>query len=480
MNASLFFRRQLSFTIRSRRPYLWVGIATAIAITAVVSGVFVGLALTGSKSGVYRAAVVPVSFLAVVCLVAVSRNPVDWGAPLILIAALFLPFYVGTGSSSVVVDSLIMTMAVSGLWIFRLLLNRDTSDLMKTRINFPLIGFILVVIVSLVIGIVFRDPYVFVWDDFLLVQLGSTAVFVMLPIALMLVANEVKSAKTLRLMIGLTLLAAFLGYLARQMNLNLPIDTSGILPMWFISFSLSFALFYKRLALVFRFALIALAAAWFHYGFAQNISWVAGWLPGLIAIGVLAALRSKRLFLLFVLALLVLIGPNQDYYLGSFVQREANESLYTRVDAFEVNWQVTQDHLLFGTGPAGYTVYYMTYFPNRAMATHNNVVDILSEVGLVGLAFFLWMILELVRAGLRVRARVLGTGGFEESLLHGALAGLGGAMVIMLFGDWMIPFAYTQTIAGYDYIVPSWLFMGMIIVLDQITSPQFAKGQAVG
>jgi hypothetical protein len=55
----------------------------------------------------------------------------------------------------------------------------------------------------------------------------------------------------------------------------------------------------------------------------------------------------------------------------------------------------------------------------------------------------------------------------------------------MMFGDWLFPFAYTQTIAGFDYIVPTWLFMGVILVLDRMTvdnpktptaSPQLANG----
>jgi hypothetical protein len=39
----------------------------------------------------------------------------------------------------------------------------------------------------------------------------------------------------------------------------------------------------------------------------------------------------------------------------------------------------------------------------------------------------------------------------------------------MAFGDWMLPFAYTQTIAGFDYTVYSWLFIGALLALDQMT-----------
>jgi hypothetical protein len=39
----------------------------------------------------------------------------------------------------------------------------------------------------------------------------------------------------------------------------------------------------------------------------------------------------------------------------------------------------------------------------------------------------------------------------------------------MGFGDWLFPFAYTQTIAGFDYAVYSWLFMGVVPLLDHLT-----------
>ena len=47
----------------------------------------------------------------------------------------------------------------------------------------------------------------------------------------------------------------------------------------------------------------------------------------------------------------------------------------------------------------------------------------------------------------------------------------------MIIGDWLFPFTYTQTIAGFDYVVYSWLFMGTILVLDRLIQ---AKPEAMG
>jgi hypothetical protein len=43
-----------------------------------------------------------------------------------------------------------------------------------------------------------------------------------------------------------------------------------------------------------------------------------------------------------------------------------------------------------------------------------------------------------------------------------------GCILIMAFGDWLIPFAYTQSIAGFSYEVYSWIFIGTLPVIDQL------------
>jgi len=47
-----------------------------------------------------------------------------------------------------------------------------------------------------------------------------------------------------------------------------------------------------------------------------------------------------------------------------------------------------------------------------------------------------------------------------------------GCVAALALGDWLIPFAYTQTISGFDHSVFSWLFMGMIGALDRLTPPR--------
>ena len=48
------------------------------------------------------------------------------------------------------------------------------------------------------------------------------------------------------------------------------------------------------------------------------------------------------------------------------------------------------------------------------------------------------------------------------------LGGWVGCTLAMGLGDWLFPFVYTQTIAGFDYAVYSWVLLSGIVVLNNI------------
>jgi O-antigen ligase len=109
----------------------------------------------------------------------------------------------------------------------------------------------------------------------------------------------------------------------------------------------------------------------------------------------------------------------------------------------------------------------MTYFPNLAMVTHNNYLDILSQVGLVGTFFFGWFLMAMFRVAWQASRRVRGAS--ERGFAAAALGGCVGVLISMGLADWFIPFAYTQTIAGYSYTVYSWILLGAVLALVRIT-----------
>jgi len=293
-------------------------------------------------------------------------------------------------------------------------------------------------------------------------------VMVMLPVTILMVGNFIQDIKHLKWMVIIMLLAGYLGLIKYFLYANLPVDTRGMFNLWIIGIAYGLLLFMKRLRWYWRLALVFLLAGVTYWGFVLNISWLAGWLPGLVAMGVLTFMRSKKLALVVVIFLCALFLWKKDYYLGKVLQNETQESGVTRLAAWKANWSITRDHLLFGTGPAGYAVYYMSYFPTDAMATHSNYIDIISQTGIVGTVFMLWIFFGIAREGGKLCMRLRGRGDFAEAMGNIAFAGIIACIVIMAFGDWLFPFAYTQTIAGFNYAVYNRLFMGTVLVLDHL------------
>jgi O-antigen ligase len=213
--------------------------------------------------------------------------------------------------------------------------------------------------------------------------------------------------------------------------------------------------------------LLALAGAWIYFRFGQQVTWLAGWLPTFIVLGVLVYMRSIKLTFIGLGVCAVLIMFNTSF-ISTIFEEENDESGHTRMAAWEVNWRVTGKHIIFGTGPAGYAAYYMSYYPKDAMATHSSVIDILAQTGLIGLGFCLWFFFRLAWFGYKLCLRLKGRNDFVEAVANAAFAGTVGCIIMMIFGDWIFPFTYTQTIAGFDYVVYSWLFMGAIVAIDRL------------
>ena len=139
-----------------------------------------------------------------------------------------------------------------------------------------------------------------------------------------------------------------------------------------------------------------------------------------------------------------------------------------RLDLWRTNVNLVLRHPLFGTGPAGYAVYYMTYNPIDARSTHNNIFDILAQTGFIGFFVFSWMSAAFILIGNRLRKVFRGRGNFEEAYANAVLAGFLAALLSMMLGDWVLPFAYNQTITGFDNALFTWIFIGGMAAMYQI------------
>jgi O-antigen ligase len=450
--------------IRRKIPFS----STVLLRSVILTGLIIGLLGLG-----FMVSRVPLEFV----LIAVAAPPMlllalsqlEYGILGVIWTAACVRFKLSTGTESPLVASLLVTGMFVLIWLTRMLVRDRKLYLKPASTNVPLLAFLLTAVISFAWSNAFLDPLVVVKRTWPFVQLGALGVIILLPGAFLLIANNISEVRWLKLLcwsmvfIGVLFLADYFFHVRLSF-----INTAGLFSLWFVSTAYSQALFNRKLPTWLRLALIGLTGVWMYIWFIQRVTWLSGWLPSVVAMAVISFVRSKKLFLVLLLSLAIYLGTNWEYYTNTVFAAESNESGHTRLAAWEQNWQVTGKHLLFGTGPAGYAAYYMSYFPNKAMATHSNYIDVLSQTGIVGLLLILWFFCALGRTGYRLRLRLKGAGDFSEGMACGTLAGWLGCVVAMGLGDWLFPFAYTQGIAGFDHAVYSWVMLGGMAALDSI------------
>lgn len=404
------------------------------------------------------------AFLPLIAVFVVQQA--KYGAVFLLMTAALVRFSLPTGTQSRIVASLLLSALLVGLWLIRSLLIDKQLRLLPSPMNRPLVAIVAASVFSYVWGNTFRDPLVSPWRTWPIVQVAALAVMVLLPGVLFLAANTVPNVHWVDRLCWLTVgIGALVLVLKAVESDTRMINTGGLFSLWFVSLLYSQLLFNRRLPLLVKVVLSGLLLAWLYHRFVLNVRWLAGWIPPAFAIGVVTFIRSKRWFLVLMILLAMFFFLQWDKFAQEVVAGEAAESGVTRLAAWVANWRVTGRHFLFGTGPAGYAVYYVSYFPQEAMATHSNYIDILSQLGIVGLLLYLWFLGSAVAAAVRTWRRWRGRDGSGEALSVAILAGCVGVIIAMGLGDWLVPFVYTQTIAGFDHALYSWLWLGLMVPL---------------
>jgi len=440
----------------------------------VIAGLMLGLAAVG-----YLAARRPVEQVAVIVggllLILLYLKKPEIGIYALLLTALFVRFTLPTGTQSRIVASLLLTAVLAALWLARMLAGRKLS-LRASPARAPLLAFMLVTVISYIWSSAVRDPLVVVWRSWPVVQLGALAVLLLLPTVFLLAANLLPDLRALEILTAILLAAGVLAALRALLPLPLAfMQVRPLFPTWFVCLAYSQALFNRRLPLWLRIMLLACICAYLYRIFSEQMVWLSAWLPTVLALLAISLWRSRVLLLVLLLVSAIYVGANLRGVRAAYSE-ENRVSGVTRIDAYIHNWRVTSQHLLFGTGPAGYAVYYMTYFPNEAMATHSNYLDVFAQTGIIGLLAFMAFYLALARTARDLLVRVRKRFDFAHAFAVGTAGGLVGTVVATGLGDWILPFVYTQTIAGFDYALYTWLMLGAAQALGCILRREESAG----
>lgn len=396
---------------------------------------------------------------------------------LLPISALAVPIDLSTGTETRLPISLLLTVLLTLIWVCSQALRG--WRLAASPLNAPLLVLGLIVLVSFVWGLVWRDPGLNDWTGhFLFVQLAALMTILASLAAPLLIGNFVRTAGQLRYLAAVFLGCFCLMLLLRVFNITQSILViRGLWSLWLIT--LLYALLIAQPGLAWRWRgllLITLVLTFFQVLFRDSL-WVSGWLPGIVAILAVTFIRSRRAFVALAIAVvLVSLTPPVQGFFEQIGQQNVDEGAMERLSIWEQNWRVVRDHWLFGTGPAGYAIYYMTYYRDTARSTHNNYLDILAQFGFSGMAAWLWLCAAGLWEGWRLARQA--PPGLLRTLAITVTGGWVGALASMFLGDWVLPFAYNQTITGYKYTIYSWIFLGALISIRQLLAERPAGGES--
>ena len=379
---------------------------------------------------------------------------------------------IGTGTESRVVMSLVIFLVLMTVWLLNGFLNR-VPLFRKSPINVPIFAFIAVNLISYGWFFVMRDPLLEgtlrSWPRFILAQAAGLGMNILLPLLCLIVVSTIREERWLRGLVGIMLFLA--GMNAASKIFHLPIEpilkngSAGLFVMWGGTFAYAQLLFNRTLGRTAKvLCAVILVGVLYYYGIRTTL-WLSGWLPLVISIAVMTWFRSKQLFAVMAVLALIYLALNFNDLYSNIVQSNVDEGGLGRLDIWRLNLGHVGNHWLFGMGPAGYAVYNIFYHPTEARSTHNNYFDVLAQTGVVGSFIFLWLLVQLLRVGLFTRQALASKFDFREMLANATLGGLVGAIVGMALGDWVLPFAFNQTIAGFDNALYTWLFFGCMVSL---------------
>jgi O-antigen ligase len=233
---------------------------------------------------------------------------------------------------------------------------------------------------------------------------------------------------------------------------------------WFVALAFGQALINRRLRPILRLALIAAVLLTLYVAYVVLGNWKSGWVPPLVAIGVILFIKYPRRMIFFAPPAILL-----GWYLAGQVLAAEQYSWTTRLDAWTIVADIAKANPILGLGFGNY-YWYVSLIPIRGFFvpfnSHNQYADLFAQMGLLGLVCFLWIFWELGRLGWRLRERV--PEGFPRAYVYGVLGGLGGTLVAGALGDWVLPFVYNVGMKGFRASVVAWLFLGGLVALEQM------------
>jgi len=394
----------------------------------------------------------------------------------VVIAGMAVRYEISTGTATRINSAILVLVLVAGLWIFTFIVERRQRIEVRSRTLLPLIAFSAGAVISFAVG---QLPWFYFAEKASpAAQLGGLAVFLLAVLGFFMVAELVRNERWLEWMVW-AFLALGAVHVAGQIVPGLGAYTNKIISdgaysnsifwIWLIALSFSQAAFNRRLHIYWRAALIVLLVGALYIALVRDQDWISGWLPPLTGLAVALWASNPRLAWLGLGAGGIGALFNLERIRSVIFVGDNEYSLITRLEAWRILGEIVRSNPILGLGPANYYWYtplYSILGYSVEFNSHNNYVDMIAQVGLLGLVLFAWFSFEVGWLGWKLRTLV--PEGFPRAYVYGALGGLGATIVAGMFGDWFLPFIYNVGLKGFRVSLLGWMFLGGLVALEQI------------
>jgi hypothetical protein len=430
-----------------------------IIVTAALASAIV------SYWGSLRILVVLLLLIGAGAVVLVLLKQPNLGFILLFLGAMFVPI-VGPSGVNAAVGVIALML---GLWLLDILTRKRTLEIASSRVLLPVVIFLAISVLAFGMGQV--PWFVFAHQAPLTAQAGGFAIFVLSAGALLMTAHVVREERWLQIIVWTFLGLSAIYVVGRALRLPqidrlyvLGFTAGSMFWTWLVALAFSQAVFNYQLKNRSRVLLILLVLVSLYVAIRQAYDWKSGWLPPLVCIAVILGIRYKRLSLFAVIGALLFA----TVILKDLISSD-QYSWGTRLDAWSIVLKISQVNPLFGLGFSNY-YWYTPLFPIRGWAvsfnSHSQYVDLIAEVGVVGLLCFVWIFFEVCRLSWKLSREL--PDGFARAFAYGVLAGAVGTLVAGYLVDWVLPFVYNIGLSGFRASILAWIFCGALVGIEQI------------
>jgi hypothetical protein len=372
-------------------------------------------------------------------------------APLLLWTAMAVPFAIDATRFTRIPAALFLSALACFAWAVLVLTRRAEIPAWSGRIAIGL--FVLFTVIAVVAGRALLPMPLFERPGFDRVQAGQMSVIVLSPLVLLIVASLTRSRASAIVVLSTFAVSVVLlvPTWLTEYSIPEPLNTRGLYSMWAGVFC--WVLVWVRGAVPRWTRLLALLLFLLlvRRYFFSGLTWFSGWAPLFLAVVVASFLRSRRLCLTMAALATVLIVAFWTPIVRKYEMFDAN-----RPTIWTQHLDFAGASPVLGLGPAGQSLF---FGPQFGFSSHNNYLDVLSQGGVVALLSFCWLFMHLAFTCWRARCRT--SDPIVRAYLEACIGGVAGLALAMMQGDWVIPFAYNQTIGGFSYTIYSWICLGV-------------------